>query len=209
MQQPELQLRDRKRAATRLALETAALELFIDRGFAKTSIDEIAARADVSRSTFFRYFGSKEAVLFAREEEAGNRFAELIKARPRKDGPLQAFEHAMVTLVEEATFDLPLELMAARQTLLTTDPTLRMRRAENLTRWTDRIAQVLAEREGQDAQQPSHRLAAWVGIAVLQEMGEQWEPREPRDFVPLIQQRFDLLRELVHNRSDNPRAGVA
>lgn len=209
VQRVELQLRDRKRAATRLALEKAALELFVAQGFSRTSIDEIAARADVSRSTFFRYFGSKDAVLFAREEEAGDRFAELIRSRPSSDGPLHAFEHAMVSLVEETSFDLPLDLMAARQRLLSTDPVLKVRRAENLTRWADRIARVLAEREGHDVPRTSHRLAAGVGIAVLQEMGEQWEPRDESDFVPLIKGRFDLLRKLIVRDSEAQTADTA
>lgn len=66
---PTVGRRDRKRRATREALALAALELFEDRGFAATTIDDITERADLARRTFFRHFPSKEAVLFPDSED--------------------------------------------------------------------------------------------------------------------------------------------
>ncbi len=56
--------RDRKRKATRDALVEAALDLFEQKGYAATTIDDITERADVARRTFFRHFPVKEAVLY-------------------------------------------------------------------------------------------------------------------------------------------------
>lgn len=58
-------LRDRKRIRARQALQRAAIQLVEERGYAATSVDDICDAADVSRSSFFRYFGTKSAVFEA------------------------------------------------------------------------------------------------------------------------------------------------
>jgi TetR/AcrR family transcriptional regulator, regulator of mycofactocin system len=58
-------LRERKKLAMRQAILDAAYDLFAERGFAATTIDDIAERVGVSPRTIFRYFDTKEALLFA------------------------------------------------------------------------------------------------------------------------------------------------
>src|SRR5690242_6283645 len=60
---PRPSLRERKKAQTRSAIIKKAVEPFNEKGFYSTSIDDIADAADVSRGTFFNYFGYKEAVI--------------------------------------------------------------------------------------------------------------------------------------------------
>jgi AcrR family transcriptional regulator len=62
-------LRQRKRRLVQQRIVEAADELFAERGFDSVSVTDIAARADVGRTTFFRYFGDKAEVVFAHEEE--------------------------------------------------------------------------------------------------------------------------------------------
>ena len=63
-------LTDRKRRRAKEAIRQAALELFSERGFDAVSVTDIAGRAEVGRTTFFRYFGDKQEVLFSEPEEA-------------------------------------------------------------------------------------------------------------------------------------------
>jgi AcrR family transcriptional regulator len=62
-------LRDRKRRRAEDAIRKAALELFSERGFDQVSVTEIAERAEVGRTTFFRYFGDKQEVLFPEPDQ--------------------------------------------------------------------------------------------------------------------------------------------
>jgi AcrR family transcriptional regulator len=62
-------LRDRRKRRTAEAIVAGALELFEARGFERTTVDQIAAAADISRRTFFRYFADKEELFFAEDEQ--------------------------------------------------------------------------------------------------------------------------------------------
>jgi AcrR family transcriptional regulator len=84
---PATGLRERRTARTRDAIVTAALELFEQRGIQGTTVDEISARADIAPRTFFRYFPTKEAVLFARAADDRERIAAALAARPETEHP--------------------------------------------------------------------------------------------------------------------------
>lgn len=75
-------LRERKKLAAWRAIQTAALRLFEERGFEAVSVEEIAAAANVSRSTFFNYFASKEAVVFDQDPEQRDQWRAVMAARP-------------------------------------------------------------------------------------------------------------------------------
>src|ERR1700736_5322164 len=86
---------ERKRRAVRAELSEVALQLLTDRNFESVTVDEIAAAAGVSRRTFFRYFASKEDVVFAFLDQGARRLCEEIVARPREEAPITAVQNAL------------------------------------------------------------------------------------------------------------------
>lgn len=91
-------LRTRKRTMTRTAIQAEALRLFGLRGYDSTTVEQIAAAADVSPSTVFRYFPSKEALLVLDDYyPLGEVFARAFKTQPVDLQPLSAFRAAIET----------------------------------------------------------------------------------------------------------------
>ncbi|MCB9728681.1 MAG: TetR family transcriptional regulator [Deltaproteobacteria bacterium] len=94
-------VREQKKALTRDALVAAAWALFSRQGFEATTVDDIAQRADVSRRTFFRYFPSKESVVFPRHEEQLGWFLSLLADAPAAESPYQTVRRACVAIGTE------------------------------------------------------------------------------------------------------------
>ncbi len=88
--------RERKKIETRAAHESAALRLFAERGYEQTTIDDIADAADVAVRTFFRYFQSKQHVLFGDVAlDIAGRLRAALKARPATETPVEAVGAAL------------------------------------------------------------------------------------------------------------------
>ena len=97
-------LRQRKKDSSRRAIEDAAWELFAEKGYDETSINDIAERANVAPRTFFRYFPTKEAVTYPQLDESLERVRDAFNARPG-DEPvmvslINAFESLTNTMAE-------------------------------------------------------------------------------------------------------------
>ena len=196
-----MSLRADKKENTRRALRAAAFRLFRSQGFDDTTVDEIAAEAGVSRTTFFRYFPTKEAVLFGRGREIGEIFRRWIAERPSEENPLQAFEGALLALARETSSD---EQMARDsielRAVLDRNPALRNRAAEHTQEQIGLIAEALAEREGRSVD-TDHRLAAGIGLLVSEEARDQWHATgATADVEPILKDLFARIRALTERR---------
>jgi AcrR family transcriptional regulator len=89
-------LRDRKKEQTRRSLREGAARLFAERGFARTTVEDIAAQANVSKRTFFRYFDSKEDLLLPDLAELFAKVEAELAARPTAEDPLTAVRAALL-----------------------------------------------------------------------------------------------------------------
>lgn len=115
-------LRERHRQRTHNQLEEIALRLFDERGYDAVTIDDIAAAADVSRRTFFRYFSGKEEVLFADQPERAEQLRRALAARPRHEPPLTALRNALMSL--SAEYELDREKLLRRARIMAGTPAL-------------------------------------------------------------------------------------
>ncbi|KJK49319.1 TetR family transcriptional regulator [Lentzea aerocolonigenes] len=89
----ELGRRERKKLQTRQSIADAALELFMARGFDDVGVKEIADRADVSVTTLFKHFPSKEALLFDEDEEMESALVDAVRNRQGRSIPQALKEH--------------------------------------------------------------------------------------------------------------------
>ncbi|WP_028924332.1 TetR/AcrR family transcriptional regulator [Pseudonocardia acaciae] len=113
-------------ATQRLAV--AALELFEERGYESTTVIEIAERAGLTKSTFFRHFPDKREVLFGGGTMTGL-LVDGIAAAPAGAGPLEAVAHALDVIGREAFTPDRREFGARRQAVIAANPELREREA--------------------------------------------------------------------------------
>lgn len=84
----------------RAQLANTALDLFLDHGFEQTTVEDICAATGISRSTFFRYFPSKEDVFASETSTAVDEILDALRLRPVAEAPWTALRHSMGPLVE-------------------------------------------------------------------------------------------------------------
>ncbi len=95
-----LTLRERTRLAMRAEVIEVAFRLFTEQGFEQTTVEQIAAEAGLSRTTFFRYFGTKEELVLGRISELGLKIAAALRARPETEHPWVALRRAFDVVTE-------------------------------------------------------------------------------------------------------------
>jgi AcrR family transcriptional regulator len=87
-------LRDEKKQATRTAIADAALTLFLEKGFERVTVAEVARAANVSVNTVFNYFPTKENLFFDRQDEVIQRLAAAVRGRADGETPAAAVHRA-------------------------------------------------------------------------------------------------------------------
>jgi AcrR family transcriptional regulator len=189
-------LRDRKKDATRQLIEDVAWDLFTTQGFDETTVQQIADRANVAPRTFFRYFPSKEAVLYPELDGFMATMREAFRARPADEPALVALINAMDTVNEQLMHD------AGRQ----------FERHEMLKRTGagitngfvhDRIATAVADMirerfDGEPDVEVRAQLTAGLVSTVMTISTEQWLTKGGTGEVDdEARQCFDILRSLI------------
>lgn len=138
-------LRERKKAKTRAAIQRHALRLFREQGYEATTVEQIAAAAEVSPSTFFRYFPTKEDVVMYDPFDP-ILFASF-EAQPAKLTPLEAVREAMLAAFAAASAEDTAEQWE-RAMLIFSVPDVRMRVLDDFLATTQQLAKLVAKRVG-------------------------------------------------------------
>ncbi len=158
--------RSRKRNATRQGISDAATRLFIERGFDRVTIDEIAQAADVGRMTVFNHFPRKEDMFFDRDEESREIPREALRQRAPDVSPIEALRRLVHRLVEEGS---PYIEFSARSQgfigTITGSETLKARARAIRDEFTVAVAVALAESVGREPKDPDAHLASALLVA--------------------------------------------
>jgi AcrR family transcriptional regulator len=155
---------------SRERLRTAALDLFLERGFEKTTTADIAAAAGLTERSFFRHFADKREVLFSGQEVLEQIFLDGVAAAPSDAGPL-ALVSAALEAITSFFPDERREHSRRRQAVIDAYPALRERESLKLAQLAGQLGGALRAR-GID--EPAATLAAQSAVAVFGVSFGQW-----------------------------------
>ncbi|MGX9885516.1 TetR family transcriptional regulator [Streptomyces sp. NPDC002276] len=187
--------RDIARAAVRAELAQVAFDLFRRDGFDNVTVSDLAAAAGVSRSTFLRYFDTKEDAVLGAIDTQGVQVAEALRARPADEDDWTALRRALDTVTEPYQQSPVTALASAR--LVAGTPALCARQWEKQNGWRVALARALAERTAPPgpARTPlSLSVKAGAALECLNTALDHWTASEGHlDLVDLLDEAFAAL----------------
>jgi len=176
-------------APERLVL--AALDLFEERGYVNTTVIEIAERAGLTKSTFFRHFADKREVLFGGETMSGL-LVEGIAAAPVDATPLEAVANALDAVGREAFAPARREFSARRLAVIAANPELQEREALKGLALTASMIDALKRRGVPDL---TSCVAAELGALTLKISYERWsDARNDDEFSEVARRTLSEMR---------------
>jgi AcrR family transcriptional regulator len=190
-----LPLSERKRLQARERIVRAAEELFSEHGFDAVSVADIADRADVGRTTFFRYFGDKQEVVFAQEQEL---VATIAAAYTQSDVETPSSAQAAIAQLRDIVLALCAQATQdpgsykRHYELVDQHVELRARDALKMHQFADRLAEILTSR-GADSHTAS--FASQIALACYQ-TAKHRHGNDPRSLVADTQDAFDQVLSL-------------
>ncbi|HEY7094774.1 MAG TPA: TetR family transcriptional regulator [Ktedonobacterales bacterium] len=187
---PSPGLRERKKAKTRAAIQEHALRLFQEQGYDATTVEQIAEAAEVSPSTFFRYFPTKEDVVLY--DDLDPLFIAAFEAQPPELTTIQAMRGALRAVFTRIAPEA-LAKQLERGRLILSVPELRMRFWDQIVESFQMFATVIAKRVGRPASDIDViTFAGAVGGALLAAMLASMDDLE-EDFVGVIDSALAYL----------------
>lgn len=182
-------------------LMEAALDLFVEQGYDETTVAQIAQRAGLTKSTFFRHFRDKREVLFAGQEVLFDQLVSAIAGAPEDAGPLDAVAAAL-DAARQLFNEERHSFAARRQIVITANPELQEREALKLGGLSGAVVEALRQR---GVAEPAAAVSAELGLLAFRTGFARWvEADDPDDFGTLARQALEELQAASVSLSINP-----
>src|SRR5260370_12423420 len=187
---------ERRKRRTRQAIQKAALELFAERGYRETTINDIADRAEVAPRTVTVHFPAKEELLLDAEPFTLDSLSERLSARRPQESALEALRDWMATTMTEVEANASeldrrfWERRALRAHIINTEPVLRGRARAGYYPFERVLAEAIGKDVGQSANSLIPRLAALSAVARLRTLYES----DPAQALPAPPNAAELLQ---------------
>ena len=193
-------LRERKRRDTLQRIAQTGLDLFIAKGYEETTLDDIAAAADISRRTFFHYFKSKDEILLAWQSGLADSIRVAVLEEAPDRSPLDALCEALLKLASH--FDTDKAIVIAR--LLESSDQLRAANQAKFMRMEQAAFEALCQLRPQRGRRERLRLVAMVGLGAFRVAIEEWTAEGGKvRLTKRIEKTFATLRaELGRGQGD-------
>ena len=188
---------ERKKAKVRGAIIRAAVDLFERHGFDRTTVDEIAATAEISTRTFFRYFPTKEAVMFPYHAAYVEQFRCLLREQPGP--PLEAVRGALEAMA--AVYTAARDEHLRHQRIISSSPALVAHSVAYDAEWEAAIADAWrnGHRRGARAERQARLIAGIVMGAINAVMATWYEGGCREDLATLGKSALNLLERGIGN----------
>ncbi|MFD0625332.1 TetR/AcrR family transcriptional regulator [Streptomyces sanglieri] len=188
---PQPGLRERKKLRTRIAIRQAAYRLIAEQGYEATTVEQIAAAAEVSPSTVFRYFPAKEDIVLT--DEYDGVLAAALRGRPAGEPPLESLRHVLAEVLAEFLATGEQELRQ-RTRLMVEVPAVRARTAGSMSDTAGALADALAARTGREPGDLVVRVFVAAVLGTLREVTLCWgEQGQEGDLVAMTGRALDIL----------------
>ncbi|MGW0969518.1 TetR/AcrR family transcriptional regulator [Streptomyces sp. NPDC002516] len=200
--EPQPGLRERKKIKTRIAIREATYRLIERQGYDATTIEQIAEAAEVSPSTVFRYFPTKEDIVLT--DEYDPLLEQELRERPADEPWFDSLRHVLGKAVGLGDSEDP-QVSRLRTRLMVEVPAVRSRMMESASVTGRLLSRAIGERTGRDPDSLEVRVFAMSLIGGLMETSLFWAENGHRDdFAGLVERAVDVLEHGLPPR--NPEA---
>ncbi|MFC8129719.1 TetR/AcrR family transcriptional regulator [Streptomyces sp. NPDC057302] len=186
-------LRERKKARTKAAIQREAVRLFREQGYSATTIEQIAEAAEVAPSTVFRYFATKQDLVFSHDYDLP--FAMMFQAQSPDLTPIQAERQAISSMLKDIS-EQELALQRERWVLIISEPELWGASLGNISRTMQVMTEQVAKRAGRAPGDASVRAYTGAVFGVMLQISLEWANDPEMDFATALDEALYCLEAL-------------